>query len=127
MSEKHGLFFKELEELFDGNLTFCGLVNTRESSIFQERKRQWTDKKEDNDEEDDEEGEEEKKNETKKKGDVHTIKKSASNEMVDFLKENVKAQNDIRKGEKEVKCMRKKWGYSETWLKHLKSNNLFNL
>lgn len=116
-------FFKELEELFDGNLTFCGPVNTRETSIFQERKRKYTDKKEDVDEEDDEE----KKNETKKKGDVHTIKKSASNEMVDFLKENVKAQNDIRKGEKEVKCMRKKWGYSETWLKHLKSNNVFNL
>lgn len=58
---------------------------------------------------------------------MHTIKKSASNEMVDFLKEYVKAQNDVRKGEKEEKCMRKTCGYSETWLRHLKSNILFNL
>jgi len=31
-------FSKELEELYDGNPTFCGPVNTRETSIFQQRK-----------------------------------------------------------------------------------------
>ena len=53
-------FYKELEELYDGNPTFCGPVNTRETSIFQ-RKRKLTDKKEDNDEEEDEEEKEETK------------------------------------------------------------------
>ena len=77
-----------MEELYDGNPTFCGPVNTRETSIFQ-RKRKLTDKNGDNDEEEDEEEKEE-----TKKVEVPTTKKSkksASNEMVDFLKDYVKA------------------------------------
>ena len=34
---------------------------------------------------------------------------------------------DNPKKKKEEKYMKEKWGYSETWLKHLKSKNLFNL
>lgn len=87
-----------MDELFDGNPTFCGSVNTRETSIFQ-RKRKLTDKKEDTDKEEDEEEQEE-----TKKVEVPTIKKSkrsASNEMVDFPKDNVKAQKDEKQNEKE--------------------------
>lgn len=90
-------FYKELDELYDGNSTFCGPANTRETSMFQ-RKRKLTDKKEDNDKEDEEEKEETKKVE------VPTIKKSkrsASNEMVDFPKDYVKAQKDAKQNEKE--------------------------
>jgi len=113
-------FFKELEELYDGNPTFCGPVNTRETSIFQQRKRKLTDKKEDNDKEEDEEEKEE-----TKKVDVPTTKKSkksASNEMVDFLKEYVKSQKDEKQNEKEErrKMHEEKMGLFREMVKTLK-------
>ena len=71
-------FNKELDELYDGNSTFCGPANTRETSMFQ-RKRKLTDKKEDNDKEDEEEKEETKKVE------VPTIKKCLTEETTDVI------------------------------------------